>query len=179
MKTVHDCYSDFPLTENYIRQLHKMLLIHASKDERHRGENKTVDNAAASFDAEGYEIGIVFRTASPFDTSFMMRDLAAETNDMLSDPAFSKVIAIGFFIVHFLAIHPFQDGNGRMSRFLTDLLLKSGYSFIEYYSIAKIIEENKSLYCSAMRQTQKTFSDERCNYVPWLSYFTSLSGQRQ
>ena len=91
----------------------------------------------------------------------------------------SKIIAIGLFIVHFLAIHPFQDGNGRMSRFLTDLLLKSGYSFIEYYSIAKIIEENKSLYCSAMRQTQKTFSDERCNYVPWLSYFTSLSGQRQ
>ena len=110
-----------------------MLLSNVSKDERHRGEYKNVDNAVASFDSTGKEIEIIFRTASPFETPILMHDLIQETNDALSNTAFSPIISIGVFIVQVLAIHPFQDGNGRLSRLITNLLLlKHGYDFIEY-----------------------------------------------
>ena len=175
LKTIYDNYAYIPLSENYIKQLHSLLLSHATKDERHRGEYKKVDNAVASFDNTGKEIGIIFKTASAFETPYLMNDLVRETNDMLSNPAFSSIISIGVFIVHFLQIHPFQDGNGRLSRLLTNLLLlKQGYDFIEYYSLEKIIEEEKSYYYSALRRTQMSFSNERYDYLPWLSFFTTL-----
>lgn len=175
LRTIYDNYTAIPLSENYIKQLHSMLLSNVSKDERHRGEYKNVDNAVASFDSTGKEIGIIFKTASPFETPILLHDLIQETNDALSNTAFSPIISIGVFIVHFLAIHPFQDGNGRLSRLITNLLLlKHGYDFIEYYSLEKIVEEEKSYYYTALRRTQMSFSNDRYDYLPWLSFFTSL-----
>ncbi len=111
------------ITENYIKQLHQTLLKYSSKDERHRGEYKTDSNRVAAYDASGKEIGTIFETASPFDTPRLMRELIQWTNDTFDDKFLHPIITIGIFIVHFLSIHPFTDGNGRLSRALTILLM--------------------------------------------------------
>lgn len=152
-----------------------MLLRYAGNDERHRGEYKKLENSVAAFDEDGNEIGIVFRTATPFETPMLMQQLVDETNNLFDSRLYPPLIIIALFIVHFLAIHPFQDGNGRLSRLLTTyLLLKNGYSYVPYYSLEKIIEESKSSYYRALRKTQLTFSSDIYDYAPWLDYFSLI-----
>jgi len=181
MNTIFDNYSVIPLTENYIKQMHKILLQFVGKDERHRGEYKKLPNSVAAFDPDGKEIGIVFETASPFDTPRLMEELVLWTRKNLDDPFYHPLIVIGVFIVHFLAIHPFQDGNGRLSRSLTTmLLLKKGYDYVPYSSIESIIEVSKEGYYRALRRTQKDIWDNKANYEPWLSFFlTTLQKQKR
>ena len=172
MENIFENYEVIPFNENYIKQLHKILLAYSNKDERHRGEYKTLANSVAAFDADGKEIGIVFETATPFDTPQLMRELVQETREQLEDKLIHPLIMIGLFVVHFLAIHPFQDGNGRMSRALTTLLLlKNGYSYVPYSSMEGIIEENKASYYKALRKSQKTFKTDDVNYDYWLNFF--------
>lgn len=152
-----------------------MLLRYAGNDERHRGEYKKLENSVAAFDEDGNEIGIVFRTSTPFETPMLMQQLVDETNKLFDSRLYPPLIIIALFIVHFLAIHPFQDGNGRLSRLLTTyLLLKNGYSYVPYYSLEKIIEESKSSYYRALRKTQLTFSSDIYDYAPWLDYFSLI-----
>jgi len=172
MENIFDNYEIIPFTENYIKQLHKILLSYSVKDESHRGEYKKLANSVAAFDYNGKEIGVVFETATPFETPAKMRELVAETRELLEDKVLHPLILIGLFVVHFLAIHPFQDGNGRISRALTTLLLlKSGYSYVPYSSMESIIEENKSSYYKALRNSQKTFKTANTNYDYWLTFF--------
>lgn len=180
VNTIFENYAELPLSENYIKQLHQILLRYSSKDERHRGEYKTNINRVAAFDADGCEIGSIFETATPFDTPHLMRNLVAWTNDTLKDRYFHPLVTIGIFIVHFLSIHPFTDGNGRLSRALTILLmLKQGYEYMPYSSMESIVEASKEAYYRALRGTQKTLCREHVNYEPWLSYFvTSLHRQK-
>ena len=123
INTIFDNYQDIPLSENYIKQLHQILLRYSSKDERHRGDYKKDSNRVAAFDADGHEIGSIFETATPFDTPRLMRELVEWTNDNFKDGYLHPIMVIGVFIVHFLAIHPFTDGNGRISRALTAMLM--------------------------------------------------------
>ena len=175
LDTVFADYDSISLTENYIKQLHQILMRYSSKDERHRGEYKKLDNSVAAFDENGKEIGIVFRTASAFETPYLMEQLVRETNELLQSNTLSPLIVTGLFIVHYLAIHPFQDGNGRSSRLLTLLLLmKSGYTYMPYYSMEKLIEDTKDSYYRSLRLTQLTFQQERTDYRPWLEYFLSI-----
>jgi len=181
LNIIYDSYTTIPITENYIKQLHGILLQHVSKDVRHRGEYKKISNAVAAFDATGKEIGIIFRTATPFDTPRLMNELIFWVNNTLEEGFFHPLLVIGVFIVHFLAIHPFQDGNGRLSRALTALLLlKSGYSYVPYSSMESIIESSKGSYYMALRETQKTIWDNQVDYQPWLEFFiTALYKQKQ
>ena len=175
MNTIFDNYSVIPLTENYIMQLHQILLRYVGKDQRHRGKYKKIPNSVAAFDSEGKEIGIVFKTASPFDTPRLMEELIEWTRKNLDDPALHPLIVIGIFIVHFLAIHPFQDGNGRLSRALsTMLLLKKGYAYIPYSSMESVIEASKEGYYRALHRTQKSIWNEKTDYEPWLSFFLTV-----
>ena len=168
-------YESIPLTENHIKQLHQILMKYSDKDERHRGEYKKLDNSVAAFDENGNEIGIVFRTASAFETPMLMEQLVKETNDLFCSNLLSPLITIGLFIVHYLAIHPFQDGNGRTARLLTILLLmRAGYSYMPYYSMEKLIEDTKDSYYRCLRMTQLTFQNEKIDYRPWLEYFIAL-----
>lgn len=174
IRTIFENYNEIPLTENYLKQLHQILLRYSGKDERHRGEYKQHNNRVAAFDAEGREIGSIFETASPFDTPRLMRELIAWTDEVLRDGLLHPIIAIGLFIVHFLSIHPFTDGNGRLSRALTLLLmLRCKYSYMPYSSTESIIEASKEAYYRALRGTQRTMRTERINYEPWLTYFIS------
>ncbi|WP_240142349.1 Fic family protein [Nitrosomonas oligotropha] len=123
METVFQSWADIPVTENHIKQLHRDLLRYSDKDERHRGEYKTLRNDVGAFDADGKMIGIVFETASPFDTPRRMRELVQWLKDTRELARLHPLLITGIFIVTFLEIHPFQDGNGRLSRILTTLLL--------------------------------------------------------
>ena len=181
MDTVFDNYSVIPLSENYIKQLHRILLKYTGKDARHRGEYKKLPNSVAAYDSDGKEIGIVFETASPFDTPRFMEELTEWTRKNLDDTFLHPLIVIGVFVVHFLAIHPFQDGNGRLSRVLTTmLLLKKGYDYVPYSSIESIIEAAREGYYRALRRTQKGIWGRRVDYEPWLSFFlTTLQKQKR
>jgi Fic family protein len=181
MDTIFDNYSVIPLSENYVKQLHQILLRYVGKDEKHRGEYKKLPNSVAAYDPDGKEIGIVFETTSPFDTPRFMEELLEWTRKNLDDSFFHPLIVIGMFVVHFLAIHPFQDGNGRLSRLLTAmLLLKKGYAYVPYASIESFIETSKEGYYRALRRTQKNIWSAKADYEPWLSFFlTTLLKQKR
>ncbi len=181
INTIFESYHDIPLSENFIKQLHQILLKHSGKDERHRGEYKRDSNCVAAFDAAGREIGSIFETATPFDTPRLMTELVEWTNSTLRDKYLHPLITAGVFIIHFLSIHPFTDGNGRLSRALTVLLLlKSGYSYMPYTSMEAIIEGSKDAYYRALRGTQKTIWSDRIDYEPWLAFFiTALQKQKR
>lgn len=181
VNTIFENYATIPLSENYIKQLHKILLNYSDKDARHRGEYKKDSNRVAAFDANGNEIGSIFETATPFDTPHLMADVVKWTNDTLADRFFHPIITIGVFVVHFLSIHPFTDGNGRLSRALTILLmLKSGYTYMPYASMESVIEATKDAYYRALRGTQKTIWTDRIDYEPWLTFFVrSLVTQKR
>ena len=172
--TIFEDWEAIPLSENYIKQLHKILLEYSSKDEKHKGKYKKISNAVAAYDNTGKELGVVFETTTPFETPLKMQELIDWTNKNLSDRFYHPLIVIGVFVVNFLAIHPFQDGNGRLSRAITNLLLlKSGYLYIPYSSTESIVEDNKEAYYRALRQTQTTLKTKP-NYEPWLMFFLKM-----
>lgn len=172
MELLFESWNSIPLDENHIQQLHTQLLRHSSKDERHRGTYKTLSNSVAAFDADGKEIGIIFETSTPFDTPFEMQRLLEWTEQQLDSQALHPLIVTALFIVQFLAIHPFQDGNGRLSRILTTLLLlKAGYVYVPYSSMESVIEANKDSYYLALRRTQGTLKQEKIHWEPWLLFF--------
>jgi Fic family protein len=178
---IFNSFDLMPLTENTIKHLHHMLLRYSTKDEHHKGRYKNLSNSVAAFDENGKNLGLVFETATPFETPFLMEKLLKEINDALEQKNMHPILAIGCFIVSFLAIHPFQDGNGRLSRLLTTLLLlKSDFSYVIYASLESIIEKNKESYYLALRRTQQSFHKEACDFEPWMSFFlTSLVRQKQ
>jgi len=172
MDLVFEAFGDLHLTENHVRQLHQTLLRHSDKDERHRGSYKTLPNHVVAFDADGNEIGIVFATTTPFDTPREMEALIAWTRKAIEEEALHPLLLAAVFIVTFLAIHPFQDGNGRLSRVLTTLLLlRAGYAYAPYASLERVIEENKDLYYKALRRTQTTLNGDTPDWEPWIGFF--------
>lgn len=180
METVFQAWADIPITENHIKQLHRDLLRHSEKDERHRGEYKTLRNDVGAFDATGKMIGIVFETATPFDTPRRMAELVEWLNDARELKRIHPLLIVAVFIVTFLEIHPFQDGNGRLSRILTTLLLlQAGYAFVPYSSLESVIENNKEGYYLALRQTQGTLRAEVPNWQPWLVFFLRAMQQQK
>jgi Fic family protein len=157
METVFASWSDIPPTENHIKQLHRDLLRYSDEDERHRGGYKTAANSVAAFDIDGQQVGIVFETTSPCDTPGRMAELVSWYNEAARLGALHPLLAIGLFAVVFLEIHPFQDGNGRLSRVLTTLLLlRAGYAYVPYSSLESVIEQSKEGYYLALRRTQGT-----------------------
>jgi len=172
MNLMFSSWQDIPFTENHIRQLHQTLLRYSEKDAWHRGNYKTSSNSVAAFDESGAQIGIVFQTASPFDTPRLMAELVAWGNQERAAASLHPLLIIALCVVVFLEIHPFQDGNGRLSRVLTTLLLlQSGYAYVPYSSLESVIEQGKEAYYLALRQTQGTIRTESPNWQPWLVFF--------
>jgi Fic family protein len=172
MDLVFSSWRDIPFDENHVKQLHQILLRHSEKDERHRGQYKTNSNSVVAFDENGTQIGIVFETATPFDTPRLMSELVSWVNEERSKAQLHPLLIIAIFVVVFLEIHPFQDGNGRLSRVLTTLLLiQAGYTYVPYSSLESVIELNKESYYLALRQTQGTIRTATPNWQPWLVFF--------
>jgi Fic family protein len=180
METVFQSWACIPITENHIKQLHRDLLRHSDKDERHRGAYKTLRNDVGTFDAEGKMIGIVFETATPFDTPRRMEELVVWLNEARELRQIHPLLIIAVFIVTFLEIHPFQDGNGRLSRILTTLLLlQAGYAYAPYSSLESVIENSKEGYYLALRQTQGTIRSDAPDWQPWLMFFARALQQQK
>ncbi|MFC7051035.1 Fic family protein [Emcibacter nanhaiensis] len=172
METVFSNFEHIDLTENHIKQFHRDLLAFSSKVERHRGEYKTHPNHVSAFDAEGKEVGVIFETASPFDTPHLMQELIAWTNDAFEEKHLHPLLIVTIFIVVFLEIHPFSDGNGRLSRILTTLLLlRAGYIYVPYSSLESVIEQSKDSYYLALRRTQGTIRTDDPEWNTWVTFF--------
>jgi Fic family protein len=172
MDLVFSSWQDITLTENHIKQLHRDLLVYSEKDSRHRGNYKTSSNSVVAFDDQGAQIGVVFETATPFDTPRLMTELVTWMREERGSERLHPLLLIGLWVVVFLEIHPFQDGNGRLSRVLTTLLLlQAGYAYVPYSSLESVIEQNKEAYYLALRQTQGTIRTATPNWRPWLVFF--------
>lgn len=172
MEMVFESFEHMTLTENVITQLHRDLLQYSQKDERHRGAYKVTSNNVEAFDGDGKSLGIVFQTATPFDTPRLMAELVQWTNEEIERGELHPLLIIAIFVVVFLAIHPFQDGNGRLSRVLTTLLLlKVEYSYVPYSSMESVIEQNKDRYYIALRRTQGTIRTDAPDWQPWVKFF--------
>ena len=172
MELVFRAWEDLAITENHIKQLHRDLLVYSEKDAWHRGSYKTSPNSVVAFDETGKQIGVVFETASPFDTPQLMAELVEWYKAERKQRTLHALLIITIFIVVFLEIHPFQDGNGRLSRILTTLLLlQAGYAYVPYSSLESVIEQSKEAYYLALRQTQGTIRTDNPNWQPWSLFF--------
>ncbi len=166
--------SDFdaiPLTENYISQLHGHLLRHSDKDQRHRGAYKNLSNQVVATSPGGTR-NVVFNTTVPHLTPMAMRDLMEWTTTSFQNDTLHPLLTIPVFVYEFLSIHPFQDGNGRLSRLLTTrLLLQKGYDFIQYCSFENLIEERKKDYYRSLVDGQQKRGQPDEIIAKWLVFF--------
>jgi Fic family protein len=180
MDMIFEGYEAITSTENHIKQLHGVLLKYSSKDQDHRGDYKKVTNPVEAFGPDGKSLGVVFETATPFETPIWMTDLVDWFNRSVEEESHHPLILIGIFIVVFLAIHPFKDGNGRLSRVLTTLLLlRAGYGYVPYSSMEGVIEQNKDSYYLALRRTQQTIRKEEQNWEAWLVFFLKTMAKQK
>lgn len=175
LHNVFDSWRSIKLSETTVKHFHNQLLKHADKDQRHRGDYKKTENTVEMFDEAGKSIGIVFEPTRAFLTPKEMQELMDWTVSALEKRKYHSLLIIGNFLVEFLKIHPFQDGNGRVSRVLANLLLlKEGYAFMPYVSHEKLVEDNKNSYYLALIKSQKTFGKKTENIFPWLNFFLDI-----
>ncbi len=172
MDLVFTSWQEIRITENHVKQLHGVLLKHRDEDAWHRGEYKKNPNRVAAFDEQGQQIGVVFETATPFETPRRMQEWVEWIEREREAGLWHPLIVTAVAMVVFLEIHPFQDGNGRLSRVLTTLmLLQAGYAYVPYCSLESVIEENKEAYYLALRRTQGTLRSDEPDWQPWLLFF--------
>jgi len=165
-------WEDIPFIEDQIKALHEILVRDSEADARQRGTYKTLPNTVAAFDENGARLGVVFQTATPFETPRLMTELIAWLQAQREAGELHPLLVIALGIVVFLEIHPFQNGNGRLSRALTTLLLlQAGYAYGPYSSLERVIEESRDAYYPALRATQRTIRAPTPDWQPWLIYF--------
>jgi Fic family protein len=175
LQNVFDSWENIRFSENTIKHFHKELLKYVKKDKVHRGDYKKTENKVEMIDAAGKSIGALFDTTPAYLTPKEMQELVEWTQNSLDEEKYHPLLVAGNFLVEFLNIHPFQDGNGRLSRVLTNLfLLKEGYLYMPYVSHEKLIEDNKPDYYMALRESQKTFKSNKADIIPWLDFFLTV-----
>lgn len=180
MEIIFGSWAEIALTENHIQGLHQQLLQLSEKDAWHRGRYKKFPNSVAAFDEAGQQIGIVFETVTPFETPRRMEELCAWLEGARREKRLHPLLLVAVFVVVFLEIHPFQDGNGRLSRVLTTLLLlQAGSAYVPYSSLESVIENSKEGYYLALRQTQGTIRTPAPDWQPWLLFFLRALGQQK
>ncbi len=175
LESVFESWEAIRFTECTVKHFHKELLKYVEKDELHSGEYKRIENKVHMIDEDGKSIGIHFDTTPSWLTSKEMQDLVEASQNAFAGNKYHPLLIIGNFLVEFLLIHPFQDGNGRISRILTNhLLLQHGYAFAPYVSLEKLIEDHKADYYMALRKSQKAMRGKKPDIVPWLEFFLSV-----
>jgi Fic family protein len=171
IELIYENYPDIQLTESYILQLHQQLLKYSDKDQRHRGRYKNLPNKVVANYPDGTK-KVIFNTTEPHLVESEMTELIEWTNKQLKLKELHPMIIIGSFVYEFLSIHPFQDGNGRLSRLLTNLLLlRLDYQFIQYISFENIFEQKKKAYYEALVSGQKNRNTKKEKIDKWLLFF--------
>ncbi len=164
-------YSTLLINENYVNQLHDLLLKYSNKDHFHKGNYKTLSNQVIATHPNG-DTHIIFNTTEPHLVPIEMGKLYSWINLMLKQKDIHPLLAIGAFVYEFLSIHPYQDGNGRLARLLTTLLLlKNKYDFVQYYSFESIIEELKQDYYNSLMMDQKKRNSKNEKMQHWILFF--------
>ena len=175
LENMFDSWKSLKFNESTIKHFHKELLKYVKKDEDHLGEYKKRENQVQMINAAGESIGVLFDTTPAYLTPKEMQELVEWIQEALAEKKHHPLLIVGNFLVEFLQVHPFQDGNGRLSRVLTNLLLlKEGYLYMPYVSHEKIIEDNKPEYYLALRQSQKTFKTDHETIISWLDFFLTI-----
>lgn len=175
LTNVFDSYTSISFSESTIKFFHRELLKYTEKDSSHRGNYKSVENKVAMIGSTGEVTQVLFGTTEAWLTPKEMQELVEWTQNAFLEKKIHPLIIVGNFIVEFLLIHPFTDGNGRLSRILANLLLlQHGYEYMPYVSQEKLIEDNKPEYYVALRQSQKTFRTSKENLIPWISFFLKI-----
>lgn len=175
IKEVFESWRAMPLSENLIKQIHAMTLQFSEKDARHKGHYKFGPNRVQAVDAKGAVVGIIFDPTPPHLTAKEMHELVEWTRQQLAAHTYHPLLVIAHFIFEYLAIHPFQDGNGRTSRILTNLLLlQQGYGFVPYVSHEKLIEDHKVEYYLALKRTTATWKKQTEDLSPWMLFILRM-----
>jgi len=171
LEIIYENYDNIRLTENYIKQLHQNLLRHSDKDTRHRGQYKSLSNKVVANYPGGIQ-KVIFNTTDVHLVENEMRNLIDWTNEQFEKKEIHPLIITANFVYEFLSIHPFQDGNGRLSRLITTLiLLQQDYMFIQYVSFENLIEKTKKEYYQALMEGQKNRNEENESISKWVLYF--------
>jgi Fic family protein len=167
---IFDSWKTIKLTEGWILQFHSILLEFSEKDATHKGKYKDSANTVIMKNKHGEQV-VLFDPTPPYLVKPEMQAAIEWANEQLESGATHPILVIVNFIFEFLAIHPFRDGNGRISRALTNLLLlRAGYSYIPYVSLDEIIEKTRSEYYLALRATQKNHKTQHEDITPWVDY---------
>jgi len=175
LENVFNSWKRLNFSESVIKHFHKELLKYAEKDEQHRGKYKKKENVVKMVDSAGNPIATLFETTPAYLTPKEIQELTEWTIEALAEQKYHPLFIIGNFLVEFLNIHPFEDGNGRVSRILANLLLlKEGYLYMPYVSHEKLIEDNKPEYYLALRKSQKTIKTKHEDITPWMDFFLTI-----
>lgn len=175
LENVFNSWKKLQFNENTIKHFHQELLKYVEKDKTHRGDYKKQENKVFMVDDSKNPIAVLFNTTSPYLTPKETQELTEWTQEALKEKKYHPLLIISNFIVEFLAIHPFQDGNGRLSRILTNLLsLKGEYLYMPYVSHEKLVEDNKPEYYISLRRSQKNIDAKKHDIIPWLNFFFTI-----
>lgn len=168
LNIIHENFDAIPISQNYILQLHKILYSHMNNPMS--GRTKSVQNYISATYPDGH-VETLFTPLAPFETPEALNKICEEYNRVIGNMEVEPLIVIPVFIHDFLCIHPFNDGNGRMSRLLTTLLLyRNGFYVGKYISLEAKIAENKDLYYSALSQAQHGWHEGTEDVVPFIKY---------
>ena len=172
LDTIIESNKDIILSESYIFQLHNILLKFSTKDSRHRGKYKNLSNKVVAKYPDGKE-RVIFDTTPPYLVKKEMDELLNWTNDAFAEKLIHPLLITSLFVYEFLSIHPFQDGNGRLSRLITTLLmLKNDYHFIKYISFEHMIEKRKKEYYKVLMDCQKSRAKGKVEKIDkWVLFF--------
>lgn len=181
LEAVFENYHDIKITESWILGLHNQMLQYSEKDSRHKGQYKFGSNRVEAKDKKGNLVGVIFNPTPPHLVKKEMQELVEWFSKAIKAKVKHPLILIANFIFEYLAIHPFQDGNGRTSRLLTNLLLlKFGYDFTKIISHEKLIEGSKADYYLSLNKTQRTWKSKKEDISQWLIFFLKIvNGQSQ
>lgn len=175
LSNIFSGFEKLPLREGVIQNLHQELLKYSEKDKLHRGKYKKKENIVGIQDGQGGVEKIIFETTPAWLVQKEMTEIVGWTYDEFEKKETHPLLVIGNFIVEFLKIHPFEDGNGRLSRILTNmLLLRAGYLYVPYVSHEQIIESRKEEYYLSLRKSQRTLKTDQESIEPWLYFFLSV-----
>ena len=168
LNIIHESFDAIPITKNYILQLHKILYSHMNNPMG--GQTKNVQNYISATYPDG-QVQILFTPLAPYETPEAIERICEEYNRVIGNMELEPLIAIPVFIHDFLCIHPFNDGNGRMSRLLTTLLLyQNGFYVGKYISLESKIAKNKDLYYEALAASQVGWHEGTEDVVPFIKY---------
>jgi len=171
LEIILENFEEIPLTQSYIHQLHELLLKHSHKDQTHKGRFKNLSNQVVANHPDGTQ-RTIFRTTEPHLVATEMEALILWTDERFTEQDLHPLLIVSAFVYEFLSIHPYQDGNGRLSRLLTTLLLlKSDYRFVQYVSFERVIEGRKEAYYLALMDGQKNRYKDEERIDQWTLFF--------